>query len=139
MIAGEYIKRMILNLPTSLLFSTTSTGYQSAQGFNTKQLSSASTLFLVQLLHKCCSCGSVPRPNALDITRNMHMDTDQWIPRGQRAACVTVSFVLLRHMGSSTPSSEDWSVAIPARGCCYAVELVVCEDSPHVAMQRVTS
>ena len=35
---------------------TISTGCQSAAGFNTKQLSSASTLSLVQLLHTALSC-----------------------------------------------------------------------------------
>ena len=46
----------LLNLPTSLLYFTISTGYQSAAGFNTKYLSSASTLSLVQLLHTSLNC-----------------------------------------------------------------------------------
>ena len=43
------------NLPTSLLYSLISIGYRSAAGFNTKLLSPASTLSLVQLLHTSLS------------------------------------------------------------------------------------
>ena len=46
----------LLNLPTSLLYHAIFTGYQSAVGINTKQLSSASALSLVQLLHTSLSC-----------------------------------------------------------------------------------
>ena len=44
------------NLLTLLLYSLISTGCRSAAGFNTKQLSPASTLSLVQLLHTSPSC-----------------------------------------------------------------------------------
>ena len=46
----------LLNLPTSLLYSTISTCDQSAHGLNTKYLSSASTFSVVHLLHTSLSC-----------------------------------------------------------------------------------
>ena len=44
---------------------------------------------------------------------------------------MTVFILLLHHMGSHTPSSEDLSAFLEGR-CCYARSFVMAENRPHI-------
>ena len=91
----------LLNLSTSLLCSTISTGYQSAAGFNPKQLSSASTLspYFSGLLH------------LYSLSHSLHSASDTQLFHVPRMSRRTLGVRFFQYIGSVIRNSLPLSQA----------------------------